>query len=119
MEHIYADADHIATATTMSFGGNTFALTGITVYRGNRGRGYASRLLRRVLADADKEGVTLLLIVDPDGSIGCLDYAQLTSWYERYGFREDPESEIMVREPAGRSKSDQYKQELIHLSQLG
>lgn len=50
-----------------------------------RGQGVAGNLLRRVLADADREGVELQLNAQPlDG--GGLTLAQLRDWYGRHGF---------------------------------
>jgi GNAT superfamily N-acetyltransferase len=54
-----------------------------TPYR-SRGKGIARRLMAQVLADADAEGVTLWLGINPYGP---MDYDQLESWYRRLGFK--------------------------------
>jgi ribosomal protein S18 acetylase RimI-like enzyme len=56
----------------------------ISVPVGYRGLGHASALLRTILADADREGITLYLCIMPKG--GGLNELQLRRWYERYGF---------------------------------
>lgn len=52
----------------------------------NRGRGIARYLMGQVLHDADSEGITLRLVISPDGSSGSLSHGALESWYERLGF---------------------------------
>jgi len=55
----------------------------VYVFPVHRRRGIASRLLRRVTADADREDVALYLdIVPGDG----MDADQLRDWYGRHGF---------------------------------
>jgi predicted GNAT family acetyltransferase len=51
-----------------------------TVHRGN---GVGSKLLKRILEDADAEGATLWLLPSATGG---LTQAQLVAWYLRYGF---------------------------------
>jgi ribosomal protein S18 acetylase RimI-like enzyme len=66
----------------------------------SRGKGNASRLLKTVLDEADREGVILYLSVEPDGT--GLNEEQLRSWYHRNGFEDmDPELSDtgMVRQP--------------------
>lgn len=53
--------------------------------RNMRGKGIASILMKELLAEADKEGVTLTLWIHPSGG---LTYEQLESWYMRCGFVE-------------------------------
>lgn len=83
--------------------GKTWLLTGIDVAHNERGRGVARGLLDQVLADADEQGVTLLLSIEPDGT--GLEYDQLHQWYSRLGFVEIEDS-LMSREP-GRGSSAQ------------
>lgn len=63
-----------------------------------RGRGIGSRLLKRVCADADAEGIVLELFVSPSDG---LDEDELHAWYSRHGFVSDPEvgKFFMVRKP--------------------
>ena len=57
----------------------------INVPAKHRGLGYGQELLRQILEDADFEGVTLRLEINPYGD---LNYHQLREWYERHGFIE-------------------------------
>ena len=50
---------------------------------GYRGRGHARSLMGQCLADADAEGITLYLWINPYGD---MDETQLGAWYERLGF---------------------------------
>ncbi len=61
-----------------------YYITRIIVPERYRGQGYASAMFQRVLDDADRENVTLVLNVVPDGG---LDHNQLCSWYRRCGFK--------------------------------
>lgn len=71
-------------------------ITRISVPKESRGKGIASLVLREMVQDADREGVVLILEPFPTGG---LDYSQLISWYQRYGFRKVPGRRIMVRLP--------------------
>ena len=72
----------------------------INVPREFRGRGIASTLLKRILADADREGATVGLGISPSDG---LSYKELKAWYERYGFRPMAEKPLFVRQPGGGS----------------
>jgi GNAT superfamily N-acetyltransferase len=103
---VYRDAAHRASARvsavwTADDGSLGAVLTGIEV-RGRRGNGYASKLLKRVLADADAEGVTLTLQVARVSGPGRLAEAELRAWYRRHGFT-DHFSTGMSREPQQRN----------------
>jgi GNAT superfamily N-acetyltransferase len=77
-------------------------LTGVDVAYAERGKGVARELLRRVLADADAENVTLYLSIEPDQSLGSLNENQLRGWYKRLGFIIDPALKsptAMIRRP--------------------
>lgn len=71
-------------------------ITRIRVPIKNRGNGYASKLLKQVLTEADKEGTTLRLWILPTGD---LTYEQLEAWYKRYGFVDDKEPGYLKRTP--------------------
>lgn len=60
-------------------------ITRIEVNKKFRGKGYASEMMKKVLKDADEEGVTLFLSVDPDGT--GLSKLELRRWYFRLGFQ--------------------------------
>ncbi|MEU5814230.1 GNAT family N-acetyltransferase [Streptomyces huasconensis] len=72
-------------------------LTEVAVWREDQGKGWGSEILRLVCAEADTEGVTLMLSVDP-GPYG-LSYEALRSWYSRYGFVGDSTDDVMIRLP--------------------
>ncbi len=72
-----------------------WCISRINVPAEHRGEGHGSTILKRILADADAEKVTLWLEPHPSGP---LDYQQLTNWYKRYGFRTHPTG-YLVRRP--------------------
>jgi predicted GNAT family acetyltransferase len=73
---------------------NVYTVNRVSVPRAwpsNRGKGIASRLFAEVCAEADREAVTLILFISPDGTSGSLDMKQLADWYQRLGFRHHDE----------------------------
>jgi ribosomal protein S18 acetylase RimI-like enzyme len=50
----------------------------------DRGKGIARKLMEELLADVDREGVTLQLYINPSG--GGMSYYALAAWYNRCGF---------------------------------
>jgi GNAT superfamily N-acetyltransferase len=97
MRHTYSDIPtHTVIHTMEMLDGRIITSVGTRT----RGQGNASRLFKTVIEEADSEGVTLYLSVEPDGT--GLDEDQLRSWYGRNGFENmDPElSETgMIRQP--------------------
>lgn len=77
---------------------NTRTITRIIVGdETQRGMGFGSAMLRQVCTDADTEGVTLTLELNPYGP---LDYDDLVAWYRRYGFNfMHRYAGLMVRRP--------------------
>lgn len=73
----------------------------------SRGKGAASRLLRQILALADREGLTLRLVISSDQD-GGPDDEQLERWYTSLGFERQGFT-WLVRVPNG-------KQETLHAS---
>lgn len=74
-----------------------WTITRINVPRESRGQGYGTRLLEMILADADAEGLTLQLEVQPSGE---MTYAALTDWYMKHGFQQRPRNfGYMIRRP--------------------
>lgn len=68
-------------------------ITSIEVAVEARSRGHGAALLHHATKTADARGVTLTLVVNPDGSPNGLDDAELAAWYGRHGFlRLCPES---------------------------
>jgi hypothetical protein len=97
MRHTYADIPtHTIIHTMEMLDGRIITSVGTR----NRGQGNASRLLKLVTDEADSEGVTLYLSVEPDGT--GLGEDQLRSWYSRNGF-ENMDTEVsetgMIRLP--------------------
>jgi GNAT superfamily N-acetyltransferase len=95
----YVDFDTRSIADLVSPGeltsGWTITRINVPSYGDVRGKGHGTALLKRILADADAEGVELWL--EPSPSDG-LDYDQLVAWYKRHGF-EMTELGYMIRKP--------------------
>lgn len=70
----------------------------INVPEAFRGQGHGSTLLKQILADADREKVTLLLEPVATGRNG-LAQRDLIKWYKRYGFKTY-DAFYLVRPPA-------------------
>lgn len=68
-------------------------------------KGYASKVMNRVIKSADKYGITMYLQATPiDNKIGEED---LLSWYEKYGFEPEEEDYSrfeLIRIPKGEVK---------------
>lgn len=88
MQTSYYDLEHSVTAHLWEVKPGEYLLTELQTAQRSRGQGHAARLLATVLEDADREGVTLYLSVEPDYSPGSLDYGALTAFYARRGFTE-------------------------------
>ena len=56
----------------------------VSVLKPHRGKGIARRLMSEMLKDADSEGITLWLDINPYGD---MDFAELLAWYHRLGCR--------------------------------
>lgn len=98
MKTSYLETQHWASINLMDINPSTYLITGIEVHRDSRGNGYASALLDDVCRDADRENITLMLSVDPDGT--GLDEQTLVDWYTRKGFKPLAiDLTSMVREP--------------------
>jgi len=77
-------------------------ITRVITPHAKRGKGQASEAMRATCRDADREGVTLLLEVQPYGD-GGLSIKQLKAWYSRLGFKESyGGSGLMMRKPRAR-----------------
>lgn len=84
-------------------GGDVWEVNRVNVPQPHRGYGHGSELLKRLTADADAEGATLVLNIYASGA---LDHQALVEWYRRNGFtltsrpsQEDPW--MMRRLPQG------------------
>lgn len=75
--------------------GRVRELLSIEVPEDQRRQGLATKLLRDVVMEADREGKTLLLWVKPYGTMGERD---LIAWYRRFGFEViQPQPVLMAR----------------------
>ena len=63
-----------------------------------RGKGNASKVLKDLIAAADKTGVEIRLVVDPKDKKG-LSAKELTAWYKRHGFETNEAENYMSRMP--------------------
>ncbi len=101
MKQIYIDEKSSAIADLVEIHPKCYLVTRINVPKSSRGKGIASRLLDKILGNADTEGVTLEVHPMPSGG---LTRKELVKWYERHGFRwgqsrVDPETstEVLTR----------------------
>lgn len=83
MKSCYVIKEHRAIADLCDYYGKGLILTRINVPKASRGRGVARQLLATILADADRENVTLFLEISPSDG---LSFSQLEAWYKRHGF---------------------------------
>jgi N-acetylglutamate synthase-like GNAT family acetyltransferase len=64
-----------------------------------RKQGWASSLLGKITAEADRKGIVLVLWPMPFDD-GPLDQAQLIAWYSKHGFEQiQPLPVLMARQP--------------------
>lgn len=102
MRNCYFDASthsiaDLCDGREMGLGRRTRVITRISVLPPHRGKGIGRRLLQEILHDADAEGITLALEIQPSGG---LDYDELAAWYSRHGFVD--RGGIWFRRPHGR-----------------
>lgn len=106
MRDVYTDPEHGATVSLIECQdvgvvGPTWMVSAVEVDHKYRRQGAATRLLRKVCKDADRESVILILAVTPDGTGP--DFHQLVDWYARFGFRqwheETDDPDTMIRLP--------------------
>jgi GNAT superfamily N-acetyltransferase len=100
VRHIYFETETWATIDMMLWPSKNWALMSSIAVR-RQGRGAATRLMAQVLEDADREGVTLMLAIEPDYILNPnMDEDRLRNWYKRLGFCPVPGSDTdMKREP--------------------
>ena len=75
---------------------NEFYINRINVPYQYRGKGLGRRLLKEALSDADREGATLYLEINPYGE---MTHQQLEAWYMRYGFTKHYIPGVYIRRP--------------------
>lgn len=108
MKSSYVNVEEGAVVHLMEItGGAVWIVTSVAVpLRRNRGKGAASRLLDVVLADADAEGIQLVLSVEPDSTDG-LNFDELYDFYERHSFRDiNGRSGLMYRNACGAAEPE-------------
>lgn len=76
-----------------------YYITRINVPTGFRGKGIGRELLADCLGHADKEGITLYLVVQAQDD--SLTHEQLREWYMRHGFKEIGYEGMFIRKPKG------------------
>lgn len=87
----------------------TRELREFTTARDEQNKGYGARLLRKVCAEADAAGITLVLWAKPystDGEDAPMDQTSLVEWYNRFGFavlRAD-DAVMMARMPGAHER---------------
>jgi predicted GNAT family acetyltransferase len=80
--------------------GGLLELSHLTTPSQHRRQGYASILMQKVCAEADRAGKLLLLRPLPFDGDGP-DQQQLADWYSRFGFDPIQESPLLMARPAG------------------
>ena len=102
------DGQHVAIADVQDIGDGVW-IHSISVHPGYRGRGYGSSILASVIArhGADIIALSCRAFVTDFPGVGdavSLSNEDLTAWYERHGFRPDPDDtggeHRMIRRPA-------------------
>lgn len=79
--------------------GGLLELSHLIVPESHRRQGYASMLMQKVCAEADRAGKVLILTVRPYDVIG-MDGTQLQEWYGRYGFQIIQQDPVLMARPA-------------------
>jgi len=76
--------------------GEAWIINRVNVPKKHRGKGIGRALMQKCLADADAEGVTLQLDINPYGE---MSYTELRAWYERLGFIQKYKNGPFIRKP--------------------
>lgn len=79
----------------------TRQLLDVETYPAYRQQGYATKLIKRVCADADAEDICLVLVPEPYGTDEPqMSPEKLEAWYQGFGFKPIPETpKIYLRYP--------------------
>lgn len=80
----------------MGLGESSRVVSRVITPRRLRKQGRARDLMQEVLRDADAEGITLWLEINPYGE---MNYEALEAWYKRLGFQWHDSINLMVRRP--------------------
>jgi GNAT superfamily N-acetyltransferase len=95
MKTWYVDLETRAIVDVSHARGTVYVVNRVNTPRLHRGKGVARELMRQVLEDADREGVTLTLWINASDG---LTRNQLKAWYRRLGFAPDPTG-LWLRSP--------------------
>lgn len=85
MKRIYSEAFGCCSAALVKITDEEWEIQSVNTKRENRGKGHARVLMKRILADADREGIVLLLTAGIGRESG-LSTEELVEWYCRLGF---------------------------------
>lgn len=123
MRDAYHDPGRGASVWLVDLGGDAWLVSGVEVNKQFRRQGAARALMGRVLADADREGVTLLLSVDPQEPWE-VDGDALRVFYESLGFRGRADMSMervpcLVPQSSGAASRERYPQWKVELFRAG
>lgn len=82
--YLKLDDVSLAVVDTTDYYGHGVIITRVNVPRKHRGQGVGTKILKMLLADADKHGVTLWLEISASDG---LTWEQLEAWYKKHGFK--------------------------------
>ncbi|MCK9898378.1 hypothetical protein [Frankia sp. AgB32] len=98
MKTSYVDHRSGADITLFDISDGLWEITRIKTPAAGRRQQGATRLLRRVCADADRDGVDLAIDATPYKEKGNISRAALVGWLSRSGFTRHPEG-FLIRHP--------------------
>lgn len=109
-----ADVVYLSTATgVVDQGERAYLITRIVVPSRFRKQGIGTELLKEMIAEAQKEGVTLLVGPQPYNPVGGMTEEELIAWFKRYGFTENGGRPFLVRRPEHENPQAQAKNDPV------
>ncbi len=98
MKDYYTNKKTFTSVDTVEYEPGTLYISRIKTRDSYQGQGGARELMQELIADADNEGVTLALEINPYGP---MNFKQLESWYKRLGFKKTaaPFENCYLRKP--------------------
>ena len=98
--YIRIDEASLAALDMCDYYGEGYIITRVNVPVAHRARGHGRELMRRVIHQADQEGVTLWLEISAyPGAL--MQNAELVDWYRRRGFEYEAGVGGLMRRPPG------------------
>jgi len=85
MKPCYVDRESWTTVELSALTDDLYYINRVITPRLYRGKGHASRLMQQVLDDADSDGASLVLEINPYGP---MTHKALEVWYLRLGFKK-------------------------------